>query len=190
MEEIWKDVIGYEGYYKVSNLGNVTSLDRVINYGMYDCSRLFKGALIKSSDNGIGYLQVTLSKNGRKNYLLHRLVALHFIPNTENLPEVNHKDGNKYNCSSSNLEWSSHKCNMIHSVTELCNYSNHPNKLKVGSLNWNSKKVNQCDLSGNFIKSFGSSTEASRETGIDFSSIQKVCLNKRSSAGGFKWEYA
>ena len=88
MEEIWKDVKGYEGYYKISNLGNVMSL----KFNHADIRRL-----IKPFDNG-GYNRVCFNLNGvSKKFLVHRLVAEAFIPNHENKPCVNHIDGNKRN---------------------------------------------------------------------------------------------
>ena len=99
MQEIWKDIRGYEGYYQVSNFGNVRSMDRVDSY----CRNL-KGRILKLS-NGI-YKSVTLSINNVcKNYNVHRLVAEAFIPNPDNLPCINHKDEDKHNNNVNNLEW-------------------------------------------------------------------------------------
>lgn len=177
MNEIWKDVLGFERFYRVSNSGNVFSIRR--------------NRIMKPSDNGLGYLILMLQGGGKKeSWLLHRLVALHFIPNGNAINEVNHLDGNKYNCAASNLEWCTHKENVRHSIDVLGFNPKMINKDKVGALNWNSKAVNQYDKQGNLINSFGSTTEAFRNTGIDFSSIQKVCLGKRSSAGGYRWVYS
>ena len=88
MKEIWKDIQGYEGKYKVSNLGNVKSL----NY-----NRTKKEHILKTRLCG-GYLYVVLSKNCIcKNWSIHRLVATAFINNPDNLPQVNHIDENKTN---------------------------------------------------------------------------------------------
>ena len=96
MEE-WRDIQGYEGLYMVSNLGRVKSL----NY-----HRTGKERIMKPSDNGHGYLFVVLCKDGKdKNCRINRLVAQAFLPNPDNLPEVNHKDENKYNNCVENLEW-------------------------------------------------------------------------------------
>jgi hypothetical protein len=100
-DEIWKDIIGYEGLYQVSNLGNVKSIK--------------KNKLMKIGLHADGYNRLWLSKeNKSKGFLLHRLIAIHFIPNPNNLPEVNHKDANKLNNSIDNLEWCSHSENMNH----------------------------------------------------------------------------
>ena len=96
--EIWKDVKGYEGLYQVSNIGRIWSVNRQKYLKPYE---------------GNGYLKIDLfAKNGkRKKEYIHRLVALAFIPNPENLPEVNHKDENKYNNCVNNLEWCTHQYN-------------------------------------------------------------------------------
>lgn len=99
MQEIWKDIRGYEGYYQVSNFGNVRSVDRVDSH----CRNL-KGRILKLS-NGT-YKSVTLSTNNVcKNHSVHRLVAEAFIPNPNNLPCINHKDEDKHNNNVNNLEW-------------------------------------------------------------------------------------
>jgi len=176
LTEEYRTIAGYEGLYEVSNSGNIRSL--------------YSGRVLKPNDNGTGYMIITLNNHGRKSFLVHRLVAIAFIDNPLNLPKVNHKDGIKRNCFSSNLEWCTQKYNVQHSITELGKDRKNTNKDKVGALNWNSKRVYQYNKQGNLINSFGSTTEAFRHTGIDFSSIQKVCLGKRDSAGGYRWTYS
>ena len=101
--EVWKDVKGYEGLYKVSNTGKVKSFQRNREKLLSD----------KYYENG--YLRASLSKNKeKKKVLIHRLVAETFIPNPENKPEVNHIDGNKKNNNASNLEWCTHCENIKH----------------------------------------------------------------------------
>ena len=109
LEEVWKDIQGYEGWYQVSNHGRVRSLERTITqesrYG-HTVNRLIKGKYMAATDNGKGYKIVGLRMNqNRKNHYLHRLVAEAFIANPDCLPEVNHKDANKANNSINNLEW-------------------------------------------------------------------------------------
>lgn len=109
MEEIWKDIKGYEGYYQVSNLGNVRSLDRKIG------SRILKGRGVKAVTDKDGYLMAHLSRNGKATYFrIHRLVAISFIQNKENLKEINHKDENKTNNRVDNLEWCTTRYNINH----------------------------------------------------------------------------
>ena len=97
MEEVWKDIEGYEGLYEVSNFGRIKSLRT--------------GKIMKPSINR-GYLKCILQNDGKyKMYYVHRLVIQTFIPNPDNLPEVNHKDEDKTNNKVDNLEWCDHKYN-------------------------------------------------------------------------------
>ncbi len=109
-KEIWKDVLGYEGLYQVSNLGRVKSLSRKLNFGWtyrITPSKILKPSLRKrKSDFEIGYFVVGLHKNGKTKYIyIHRLVATHFIPNSKNKPQIDHIDGNTANNKASNLRW-------------------------------------------------------------------------------------
>lgn len=116
-KEIWKDVPGYENFYQANPCGLIKSLSKSLKtrYGF----RITKDLIIANTDNGNGYLVCSLSKNTkRKSILLHRLIALTFIPNTLNLPEVNHKDGNKFNNHVDNLEWCTRQENIDHSWSE------------------------------------------------------------------------
>lgn len=125
--EIWKDVIGWEGLYQVSSLGRYKSLDKTVNNPRWNKEdrRIQRGRiLIPEEDNfrgkNKGYLIATLTlkrKRTRKN--LHRLVALAFIPNPLNLRDVNHKNGIKTDNKVENLEWLSHSDNMKHSIHVL-----------------------------------------------------------------------
>lgn len=117
MEEIWKNIDGYEGIYQVSNLGRVRSLDRrVWNYTK-------KGRILKSHSNGHGYQNVSLYNENKieKHAYIHILVAKAFIPNPNNYEQVNHKDFNKANNNVENLEWVSRKQNMLHYRQSLYN---------------------------------------------------------------------
>lgn len=112
--ETWKPVIGFEKIYSVSNLGNIKSHDResIKTYrGVITGTVKVKGKDIKKMTNACGYYCVDVVK---KNMLVHRLVALNFIPNPNNYKVINHKDGNKQNNNVNNLEWCTHKQNSIH----------------------------------------------------------------------------
>lgn len=110
--EIWKDIKDYEGLYKVSNLGNIKSIGRYNKRGYELRSRVKK--LTKRHD---GYLVVSLSNNGlKKTKTVHRLVMLSFIPNPNNLSEINHIDEDKSNNILSNLEWSTTRYNTNYSA--------------------------------------------------------------------------
>lgn len=106
MAEIWKSVKGFEGYYEVSNLGRVRSVDRVVFDKVRQCNRLLKGKVLTEKDNGNGYKGVTFCKEHQiYNKYIHILVAEAFLDNPDHLPTVNHKDENKENNIVDNLEW-------------------------------------------------------------------------------------
>ena len=163
MTEEWRDIKGYEGLYQVSNLGRVKSL----NY-----NRTRKEKILKPAKNKVGYLQVVLYKNKNdKHYTIHQLVAKTFLENPYNFKEINHKDENPLNNESSNLEWCDRKYNI--------NYGNRTIKA--------SKKINQYDLEGNFIKQWNSIKEATKTLNIN--NLSACCSGNRKTAGGYVWKY-
>ena len=118
MEEIWKDIKGYEGLYQVSNLGKVRSLDRYVNSNK-NSKRLAKGQILKPY-LWSGYPNVNLCINQkRKGKQIHRLVAEAFLPNPNNYSIVNHIDENPLNSKLSNLEWCTQKHNVTHSKHKM-----------------------------------------------------------------------
>jgi len=127
--EVWKNINGYENIYSVSNHGRVKTLGH--NNNKYHPKK--EKIRIPSDRNG-GYLGVILCKEGvTKMFSSHRLVAEYFIPNPNNLPFVNHKDGNKLNNHYTNLEWCTRSENMKHA------YDNNLVNKAVGSRIYNSK---------------------------------------------------
>ncbi len=111
MQEIWKDVVGYEGVYQVSNIGVVRSVDR------FDGNRFRKGVTLKAKTNDGGYKTVHLRNKltSKESWpTIHKLVAEAFIPNPENKPTVNHEDGDKLNNLESNLKWATHQEQTVH----------------------------------------------------------------------------
>ena len=125
-----------------------------------------------------GYVIITLSKGGKKyKYYLHRLVAETFIPNPDNLPQVNHKDEDKSNNCVSNLEWITPKDN--------CNYGTRNERQGLG----HSKPIEQYDLEGNFIKEWDSATQVERDLGFNHSNISKCCLGRYNVAYNYKWKF-
>lgn len=120
MTEIWADVNGYEGLYQVSNFGNVYSLPRQVKQGKYGKMRAVGGEILTATDNGNGYLIVSLRcNNKRKNFYVHRLVAEHFVPNCSDGECVNHKDYNTRNNRADNLEWCTQRDNIRYSSSRL-----------------------------------------------------------------------
>lgn len=172
MTEIWKDVKGYEGLYQVSSCGRVKSLERHNYKNKHVLEKILKPCKDKK-----GYLMLTLYKDRKPHTKkVHLLVAQAFIPNHKNLPTINHKDENKENNFYSNLEWCS--------IFENNNYGTRNSRISESL----SKPICQYDLSGVLIKQWKSSEEASKELGIDSSSIRKCCRGKQKTCGGYIWK--
>lgn len=177
--EIWKDIPGYEGLYEVSNYGQIRSIKRLEKCG--NKTRIRKERILKQSLRR-GYLFVSLCKKGEKeNVVIHRIVALLFIHNPNNMPEVDHIDGNKINNKVSNLRWVTAKQNS--------NNLKAPNTYIGKKLNKGGKAVLQFDLSGNFIKEWVTAMEVERSLGFRRSSISNCCNGVLKTAFGFKWKY-
>lgn len=184
MKEIWKDIKGYEGIYQVSNLGRVRSLNRtyILNNGNPQSA---KGQIMSQYDTKDGYKGIKLrGLCVRKSFRVHRLVAQTFIPNPENLPEVNHKDENKHNNIVSNLEWCTPKYNANYgTVKERLSISHKRNPIY-------SKPVAQFSMDGEFVKSYPSAKEAAKQTGLHAQNIGACCRGIYSHSGGYRWQYA
>lgn len=168
MEE-WRDVKGYEGFYQVSDLGNLKS-----NKG-------YK----KASINQDGYYQTTLYKNGvKRNVLVHRLVAEAFLPNPYNKPTVNHIDGNKLNNKLDNLEWATNKEQTQHAIKKLGFKSVISDKCRKRQIELHQRKVKRSDgIVFESIKIASDGNESLRKH------INACCKGKRKTAGGYSWEY-
>ena len=188
--EIWRPVEGYEGLYEVSNLGRVKSIARI------DSNNHFvKERILKLDCNGKDYIQITLFKdNKRKKYLVHRLVAIAFIPNPNKYKYINHKDRNtKNNCvylnkdgtvnvEKTNLEWCTQKYNIHYDgCLERRSISQRNNVCSVC--------VIQYTKDGKYVKEWPSTKEVQRILGINHSNISRCCLGKVKSAGGSIWKY-
>lgn len=131
-----------------------------------------------------GYYIVHLNK---KVYLLHRLIAETFIPNPNNLPEVDHIDGTRQNNSISNLRWVTHKENLNNPVAIQREIDSHTGK--TGKYCHNSVSITQLDLDGNYIREWDSMADVTRELGISTGNICSCCQGKYKTAGGYIWKY-
>ena len=170
-EEIWCTIKGYEGMYEVSDQGRVRSL------------KFGKERILRPGMDGCGYLQVGLWKNGDRNvFLVHRLVAQSFIPNPDNLPEVNHRDENKENNFVQNLEWCSDKYNT--------NYGTRNQRVSEKNTNGKlSKPVLQFTKDGELVGEWKSMMDVQRNLGYANQHISSCCKGKLKSAYGFIWKF-
>lgn len=160
-KEVWKEITGYRGMYKISNYGRVKS---------YQKNRK-NGNIKKLTKDKDGYLTTTLSMNKFiKAFKIHRLVAEHFIDNENLLTDVNHIDEIKNNNYVFNLQWLSHEDNMKYSKFV------------------NSKKLEQYDLNDNLIHTYESLSSVIGK-GFNKSSISQCCNGKIKISGGYKWKY-
>ena len=146
--EVWKDIIGYEGKYQVSNLGRIKSLARNIKGGHWNTNRWFSEKILSLCKRGPGYLGVCLCENDKKKtYLVHRIVLQAFVDNTGNKPESNHIDGNKHNNRVDNLEWSTRSDNEIHAYKMgLAKPTNSNKNGKLSGINHHAHKLTEEDV--------------------------------------------
>lgn len=159
MNEEWRPVVGYENEYEVSNLGNVR---RVLKGRPAQPRKLVKGRR--------GYYELILCKKNKvKLCRVHRLVSEAFLPNPDNLPMVNHKDGDKTNNSVSNLEWTTAKHNQLHSRRILKN-AVHPVKCVETGVQYDSMAI------------------AAEATSTDLSHLRQAAIGTRNKAGGYHWQ--
>lgn len=180
MQEIWKDVVGYEGLYQVSNLGRVKSLSKFHctskNYS--SLGYWSKEKILKPIIGVQGYLYVNLYKNKKHNFKrIHILVAQSFIKNPNKFSMVNHKDENVMNNVVSNLEWCDNKYNLNYGTAQERKAQKH------------NKPILQLDLNGNFIKEYESITQASKELNIKIDYISSCCLGRRRKTKGYVFKF-
>lgn len=177
-KEKWKPIKGFENRYEISNLGRIISKERIVTTSN-GVTRKYKARFLKLKPNkSRGYVAVRLYHNN-KVFLqieVHRLVALHFLPNPRNLPIVNHIDTNRSNNLFTNLEWVSHRDNILHKGAH-----------KKGREK-SKKKVYQYSKDGFFLKAWSSATDAS-EYGFDRSGIAQTCTGHKQFYRGFIWKY-
>lgn len=185
MEEIWKDIKNYEDKYQVSNLGRIRSKNRILVYK--NGRNRPQKEKIMTPYKARGYLGVVLySDCSRKSFLVHRLVADAFLPNTDNKEEVNHKNGNKYDNNVKNLEWVTHSENNLHCYRVL------KRKLsclgKFGKEHPCSKIVARICIKTGEKTTYNSMTEASKNNLINIKTISNCCCGRQKTGKGYKWE--
>lgn len=181
MNEEWKDIPGYEGLYQVSNLGRVKSLARQYQTGAHNVTISLPEVILKTKVRRTGYSLVTLNKDGvPKDAYVHRLVAQNFLANDDNLPYVNHKDGNPRNNHVENLEWCTPQYNTRYNDAHIRGGKNR----RV--------PIIQKTFDGKIVRKWDSAAEAGEKYGKSGARNINNCLrfSNRETAYGFIWEYA
>lgn len=179
IQESWVKIKGFEHRYMISNKGRVLSIGRVLT-AKDGFVRNYPNKFLKLKPHkSNGYCYARLYKDDGKTYehiSVHRLVALHFIENSNNLPVVNHIDTNRSNNNIGNLEW----------VTVAQNLTHHGCHLRGGEKR--KKKVFQYKDNGEFVQAWTSVRDA-QEYGFNVNMVRKVCLGYRKRYKGFRWSY-
>ena len=181
MKEIWKPINGYEGFYEISSLGRVRSLYRKVKCGK--CHITIKEHLLNPQIcNTNGYYMVMLSKEGvSRRFLIHRLIAEAFIPNTANKPFIDHINGIRTDNRIENLRWCTNRENLTFPIA-------YENRIKCKSSI--SKSVAQIDrYTGETIKVYRSTGEVQRQCGFKNQNIGRCCRGIKPTAYGYKWRY-
>lgn len=183
LKEIWKEIPNYEGLYKVSNLGRIKSLKRIISlFGKLD--RVHAERILRSSKGTNGYLQVYLCYDGlRPVFRVHRIVAFAFVENPLNKLYVNHKDGNRQNNHVSNLEWCTKSENALHAYRVLGIVNS-----QKGKIAHNRKAVMCFDKSGKLINEYACIKEVEKD-GFSRSQVSKCCKGSHKMHSNHIWRF-
>ena len=181
INEIWKDVLGYEGLYQVSNYGRVKSLERMVKH--YPSGEKVVSEILLKPYNTIKYLQVGLCKDGvRKTYSVHRLVWMAFNGEIPEGYEINHINEDKTDNRLENLSLMSHKDNINWGTRNERTASNRTGKTAP-------KPILQYDLDGNFIKEWSSFHQIEKELGLHNTGIWACCNGKIKKSYDYFWKY-
>lgn len=200
MEERWKDIKGYNGFYKISSYG------RIMNTGIYRDGRRYSPKVLIPNTDIHGYKYVSLYKNGKmKSVKVHRLVAEAFIPNPENKPCIDHIDTNRSNNNVDNLKWVTYHENANNPITRTHlseawkrkGLSSSDRKVLSDRMKLNIEKVMskvripvlQFTKDNVFVAEFPSTVDAAKSVQGNATSISRNCRGKRPSAYGFIWKY-
>lgn len=182
-DETWKDIEGYNQAYKISNKGRVLSVSRTVRENSIHGKVKTKEMILSQREDQKGYMRVYLNDNGRTKFVsVHRLVAIAFIENPENKPQVNHIDGNKKNNNATNLEWCTNSENQIHAYKlGLNKQTGRSGRKKIPVVAVNSSNRNEQYW-------FDSINDAAQKTNTHPQNIRKVMLGERKTANGFIWK--
>lgn len=174
MEEIWKPIPGYDGWYEASSLGRIRT-----NHYMNGS----EVRVMKYEQNQDHYCRVELRKQGtRKKHMVHQLIALTFIPNPEGKPYVDHKDGNRHNNAVDNLRWCTHAENM-----NFPGVRNTMSIIRQGSLNHYAKSIKQYTLDGILVKEWDCMSVAARAYNVSIAAISSCASGKLAHVKGYVW---
>lgn len=184
-----KYIKGYEGLYEASADGFIHILFKEWRSANGN-RRICQPKILKSSFNKYGYLKVTLSNSGKTiTRNVHRLIAEAFIPNPENKPCINHKDGDKTNNAVNNLEWCTYSENSKHAYNIGLKIGKSNMKGRFNELNGKSIPIKQLSKSGTLIKIWPSAQQVKRELGVNPGNLSSCANGKLKTAYGFKWSY-
>lgn len=177
--EVWKDVVGYEGLYQVSNLGRVKSLERNVEKSnkksMFVCSRILRPFTNKK------YQYSTLSKNGKEsNNKIHRLVAYAFIKNPNNYTQINHKDENTLNNCVDNLEWCTNSYNRYYGTINA--RIRKTKRIKSGI------SIIRLNIDGSFSKRYECGIDIKGD-GFDRRAVYRCCKDNGRIHKNYKWKF-
>lgn len=187
-EELWRDVVGYEGFYEISDHGNIRGVNRDIKRKCDSVGFKIKGRKMKGYCDKNGYTRISLRKLGHiQKFFIHRLVLAAFVGYDENRPQVNHKNSVRSDNRLENLEWCTQSENMQHAIRNNEQYYNFLHA--KGGDNKISVPVAQYTIDGCFVSEYGSISEAAIASGARGGAISNVCRKRRKTAGGYKWKY-